>query len=158
MTLLGWPFSCKKHKTQFYILPPEIRCSCAMLYNGSRCEKKVNPCASHACAKGLCVSNTWSYICNCSEQMTGNRWESHNGALVITNVSPPCVLGEVIEKSDRFVWEYIIWSVHEHMHNSFQDLVVILLYEWRCSFVPLRLWFTALLISPLIFYFKACTQ
>lgn len=85
----------------FSICPPEFRCSCPVLYFGSRCENGIlpdDPCASQPCANGLCMPNNQGYICNCSAQIAGNRWDSHSEALEITHAY--YVLGEGIEKSD----------------------------------------------------------
>lgn len=79
----------------FSICPPEFHCSCPSPYFGSRCENGIlpdGPCASQPCANGLCVPNNQGYICDCSAQISGNRWDSHSEALEITHAY--YVLGE----------------------------------------------------------------
>ncbi|XP_069025546.1 protocadherin Fat 2 [Embiotoca jacksoni] len=45
----------------------EIRCRCAGLFHGARCELADNPCASQPCAHGrVCVPKPQGYMCNCS--------------------------------------------------------------------------------------------
>ncbi|KAE8286336.1 Protocadherin Fat 2 FAT tumor suppressor-like protein 2 Precursor [Larimichthys crocea] len=45
----------------------ELRCRCAGLFHGARCELADNPCASQPCAHGrVCVPKAQGYMCNCS--------------------------------------------------------------------------------------------
>ncbi|CAF95368.1 unnamed protein product, partial [Tetraodon nigroviridis] len=44
-----------------------LRCRCAGLFHGARCELPNNPCASQPCAHGhVCVPKARGYMCNCS--------------------------------------------------------------------------------------------
>ncbi|XP_051716060.1 protocadherin Fat 2 [Ctenopharyngodon idella] len=56
-----------------------FRCSCPLLFYGSRCENVMppdDPCASQPCANGLCMPNHQGYICNCSTQIARNRCQT----------------------------------------------------------------------------------
>uniref|UniRef100_A0A3P8RV15 FAT atypical cadherin 2 n=1 Tax=Amphiprion percula TaxID=161767 RepID=A0A3P8RV15_AMPPE len=45
----------------------ELRCRCAGLFHGARCELADNPCASQSCPHGrVCVPKAQGYMCNCS--------------------------------------------------------------------------------------------
>ena len=53
-------------------------CLCPPLYNGTRCEQTINPCASNPCVRGTCtVTSTTnpSYSCQCSTGYTGQNCE-----------------------------------------------------------------------------------
>ncbi|XP_051506561.1 protocadherin Fat 2-like [Myxocyprinus asiaticus] len=68
----------------------EFRCSCPLLFYGSRCEMDnltVNPCTSQPCTLGLCVPNTQGYTCNCSDQI------AVNGCRIDACTPNPCVAG-----------------------------------------------------------------
>ncbi|TMS17133.1 Protocadherin Fat 2 [Larimichthys crocea] len=65
----------------------ELRCRCAGLFHGARCELADNPCASQPCAHGrVCVPKAQGYMCNCS--MDNAEARCHN---LIELCSPnPC--------------------------------------------------------------------
>ncbi|KAL3973507.1 hypothetical protein ACER0C_024714 [Sarotherodon galilaeus] len=45
----------------------ELRCRCAGLFHGTRCELTDNPCASQPCTHGrVCMPMDQGYLCNCS--------------------------------------------------------------------------------------------
>ncbi|KAM7418177.1 hypothetical protein PAMA_017701 [Pampus argenteus] len=66
----------------------ELRCRCAGLFHGARCELADNPCASQPCAHGrVCVPKAQGYMCNCSLDNAGAR--CHNQIeLCSTNPCP----------------------------------------------------------------------
>lgn len=60
---------------------PAYICLCPPLYNGTRCEQMINPCASAPCIRGTCVpivrngTNTPAYFCQCVPGFTGINCE-----------------------------------------------------------------------------------
>ncbi|XP_044219548.1 protocadherin Fat 2 isoform X3 [Thunnus albacares] len=55
----------------------ELRCRCAGLFHGARCELADNPCTSQPCVDGrVCVPKAQGYMCNCSLDNT-DAW-CHN--------------------------------------------------------------------------------
>lgn len=50
---------------------------------GPRCELN-NPCATQPCGPGsLCVPKIDGYMCNCSEQIPGSRYDVHVAELCV---------------------------------------------------------------------------
>ncbi|XP_047440816.1 protocadherin Fat 2 [Mugil cephalus] len=59
---------CQNGGTCEEVANGELRCRCAGLFHGSRCEL-ANPCASQSCADGrVCVPKGEGYMCNCSQE------------------------------------------------------------------------------------------
>ncbi|KAI5607990.1 protocadherin Fat 2 [Silurus asotus] len=66
---------CENGGTCLEKLNEGFSCKCPPLHMGTRCELS-NPCASQPCGHGrMCVPNSESYKCNCSDQTPGNSCE-----------------------------------------------------------------------------------
>ncbi|XP_053180130.1 protocadherin Fat 2 [Scomber japonicus] len=70
----------------------ELRCRCAGLFHGSRCELLDNPCSSQPCSHGrVCVPKAQGYMCNCSLENADAR--CHNQLEVSLCFPNPCANG-----------------------------------------------------------------